>query len=82
MASRHVRRCSTLLIIRENANQNYEISSHISQNGHHQKNPQPINAGEGVERREPSYPAGGNVTWYSQHGEQYGGSLKSFRATL
>ena len=83
MASRHVKRCSTSLIIRENANQNYnEISSHISQNGHHQKNPQTINSGEGVERREPSYPAGGNVTWYSQHGEQYGGSLKSFRATL
>ena len=77
MASRHVRRCSTLLIIRENANQNYEISSHISQNGHHQKNPQTINAGEGVERKEPSYTVGGNVNWYRHYGEQYGTSLKN-----
>ena len=44
-----------------NANQNYnEVSPYIGQNGHHQKNLQ-INAGEGVEKREPSYTAGGNV---------------------
>ena len=44
------------------------------QNGHHQKkNPQTTNAGEGVERREPSYTAGGNVNWYTHYGEQYGG---------
>ena len=33
------------------------------------KNPQTINAGEGVERREPSYTVGGNVNWYNYHGE-------------
>ena len=27
------------------------------------KNPQTINAGEGVKRRKPSYTAGGNVHW-------------------
>ena len=45
------------------ANQNYkDISPHTSQNGHHhQKNLQTINAGEGVEKREPSCTAGGNV---------------------
>ena len=45
-----------------NANQNYnEVSPHIGQNGHHQKNLQIINAGEGVEKKEPSYTVGGNV---------------------
>ena len=34
---------------------NNEISPHTSQNGYHQKHPQTINAGEGVERTEPSY---------------------------
>ena len=37
-----------------NANQNYnEVSPHTGQNGHHQKNLQTINAGEGVEKGEP-----------------------------
>ena len=60
-----------------NANQNYnEVSPHTSQNGHHQKNLQTINAGEGVEKREPSCTVGGNVNWYSHYREQYRGSLK------
>ena len=37
------------------------------------KNPQTINAGDGVERREPSYTVGENVNWYSHYREQYGG---------
>ena len=36
MAYRHMTRCSTLLIIRENANQNYSgVPLHTSQNGYH-----------------------------------------------
>ena len=31
---------------------------------------------EGVKKREPSYIVGGNVSWYSHYGDQYGGSLK------
>ena len=38
-----------------NANQNYnDVSPHTGENGHHQKNLQTINAGELVEKREPS----------------------------
>ena len=54
-----------------------EVSPHTSQHGHHQKNLQTINAGEGVKKREPSYSVGGNVNWYSHYGEQYGNSLKN-----
>ena len=28
----------------------------------------------GAEKREPLYTVGGNVSWYSHYGEQYGGS--------
>ena len=55
-----------------NANQNYtEVSPHTGQNGRHQKNLQTVNAGEGVEKREPSCTVGGNVNWYSHYGEQF-----------
>ena len=38
------------------------------------KSLQTINAGEGAEKREPSYTVGGNVNWYNHYGEHYGGS--------
>ena len=38
---------------------------------------QAINAGEGVEKREPSYTVGGNANYYSHYGEQCGDSLKN-----
>ena len=38
------------------------------------KSLQAINAGEGVEKREPSYTIGGNANWYSHYGEQCGDS--------
>ena len=58
MAKRYMKRYSTAL----KANQNdREVSSHTTQNGHHQKDLQTINAGEGVEKREPLCTAGGNV---------------------
>ena len=52
------------------------ITSHLSE-WPSSKNLQTINAGEGVEKREPSCTAGGNVNWYSHYGEQYGGSSKN-----
>ena len=41
------------------------------------KKAQTINAGDGVEKREPSYTVGGNINWYNCCAEQYGGSLKN-----
>ena len=35
-----------------------------------------------METREPSYTVGGNPTWYSHCGEQYGGSLKELKIEL
>ena len=43
---------------------------------------QTINAGKGVEKREPSCTVGGNVNWCSHYGEQYGGSLKKLKIEL
>ena len=41
------------------------------------KNLQTVNAGEGVEKREPSlHFVGGNINLYSYYGEQYGGFIK------
>ena len=36
-------------------------------------------AGEGVEKREPSYTGGGNANYYSHYGEQCGDSLKNWK---
>jgi len=36
-----------------------------------------IKAGDGMERKEPSYTVGGSVNWCSHCGEQYGDSLKN-----
>ena len=40
------------------------------------KSLQITNAGEGVEKTEPSYPVGRNLSWCSHYGEQYGSSSK------
>ena len=43
------------------------------------KSLQAINAGEGVEKREPSYTVGGNADWYSHYGKQCGDFLKNWK---
>ena len=77
MAKKHIKRCSTSLIIREmqiNSTMRYHLPPVRMAIIKKSTND---NAGEGVEKRELSYTVGGNVSWYNHYGKQYGGSLKN-----
>ena len=69
--------CSASLIIREmQVKTTMKYPSHWSECPS-SKNLQTINAGEGVEKRECSCTAGGNLKWYNHYGRHYGDSFKN-----
>ena len=37
---------------------------------------------QGVEKKEPSYTVGGDVSWYNHYGESYGGSSTKLNVEL
>ena len=73
MGKKNMKKCSALVIMRE---------MQIRITLRHPECPsskslQTINAEEGAEKRELSYTASGNMSWYNHNGKQYGSSSKN-----
>ena len=77
MAKKHMKRCSTSLIIDKCKSKLLQCTTLHQPEWPSSKSLQTTNAGEGVEKRKPSYTVDGNVNWCNYCGKQHGDSSEN-----
>ena len=82
MAHRHMERCSIALLLEKcKSKLQWDTISQWSERPS-LKSLQITNAGEGIEKREPSYTASGNINWCNHYGKTIWRSLKKQKIKL